>query len=470
MCETPFARRSRGLLSLLLLGALGGFVFLPTGVEGQGFAFYQHGACATARAGAASALPCDDGSAVFYNPGALTDGPGWSFSGGAVSVFSRADFTSDRTGTTTEMDVDPRVAPHFFARYGMSERLGLGVGLYAPYAFGTGWPRDFQGSFISFDSSLGSIYLQPTVAYRIHDRLSVGVGVTGVVSWVELNRNVDLAEQVVPGLGATWSTLGIPPGTAFAQATLSGDRALGVGAHIGLQARLNDRVHLGARFLAPVTLEYEGTARFQQVETGIRLPAQNPLGVPADTPLDQVVASAFVDGPLVEQDARTQVTLPAQLAGGLAVQAAPEVLLSADLLWVNWSSFERVELEFEDSRLDDVLVQNYQDALAVRVGAEVELAPEWKLRGGYVYNQSASPEETVTPLVPEGERNHLTVGLGWELQPGIRLDAAYHRLMQNDRRGRTLNPPSGTAPSVDLNDGLYTVDAHLLGFTLSVER
>lgn len=293
---------------------------------------------------------------------------------------------------------------------------------------------------------------------------------TGVVSWVELNRNVDLADQAVPGLGASWSTVGIPPGTAFARATLTGDRAIGVGAHIGLQARLSDWVHLGARFLAPVTLEYEGAARFRQVETGIRIPARNPLGLPADTPLDPLVASAFIAGPLVDQDVRTQVTLPAQLAGGFAVQVAPELLLSADLLWVNWSSFDEVRLEFEDSRLDDVLIQNYRDALAVRFGAEVEVAPEWKLRGGYAYNQNASPAETVTPLVPEGERNHMTMGLGWELRPGVRVDAGYHYVVQSDRRGRTLNPSTGTAPSVELNDGLYTLDAHLLGFTLSVER
>src|SRR3954469_7071016 len=38
---------------------------------GQGYGVYEQSACAMARAGAAVAAPCDDGSAIFFNPAAI---------------------------------------------------------------------------------------------------------------------------------------------------------------------------------------------------------------------------------------------------------------------------------------------------------------------------------------------------------------------------------------------------------------
>jgi len=454
-------------LSLLVLGVA---LAWAAPISAQGFSFYGHGSCSLARAGAGVALPCDDGSALFYNPAAVAGTPGVRASMGAVGLFSQGDFTDDRTRTTTEMDNAARVAPHLFLHSGVGDRTTLGLAVYAPYGFGTRWPREFQGSFVSFDSSLSAVFIQPTVAYRLHDRVSVGVGGILAVSSVELNRLQDLSLLQVPGQELRFGQLGVPPGTAFAESNLSADRATGYGGQVSLHARLSDRLTLGARALSQVTLDYEGSASFQPVETGIVLPANNPLGLPAGTPLDLLLAQAFTQGPLTRQWATTQVTLPAQVVVGVGLQATPDLTLALDYQWIDWSSFESVELEFENPDLNDTLVQDYRNADAVRVGAEYTLGDRWQLRAGYLYNRNASPDQTVTPLVPEGERNHVTAGFGVEVAPGVRIQAGYHYMRQNDRRGRTSNPLPGDRPSVDLNDGLYRVGAHLLGFTLSLGR
>jgi hypothetical protein len=66
--------------------------------------------------------------------------------------------------------------------------------------------------------------------------------------------------------------------------------------------------------------------------------------------------------------------------------------------------------------------------------------------------------QTVTPLLPEGARNEFTIGIGTELARGIKFDAAYQLILQQDRRGR-----AGTA----YNNGLYTFGANLFGAGLS---
>src|SRR5262245_66062782 len=59
----------------------------------QGYGVYEQSACAMARAGAAVAAPCDDGSAIFYNPAAIAlQRDGSRLSGGATLIGPRGDF------------------------------------------------------------------------------------------------------------------------------------------------------------------------------------------------------------------------------------------------------------------------------------------------------------------------------------------------------------------------------------------
>src|SRR2546422_444535 len=64
---------------------------------------------------------------------------------------------------------------------------------------------------------------------------------------------------------------------------------------------------------------------------------------------------------------------------------------------------------------------------------------KWTFRGGYLYHGGAAPAETVTPLLPEGNRNEFTAGATGKLSRGLTPDLAYPFIRQNDRRG----PPPG---------------------------
>src|SRR3989442_16037600 len=44
---------------------------IPALLQAQGFGIYELGSCAMGRAGTAVAAPCDDGSAIFFNPAGL---------------------------------------------------------------------------------------------------------------------------------------------------------------------------------------------------------------------------------------------------------------------------------------------------------------------------------------------------------------------------------------------------------------
>jgi long-chain fatty acid transport protein len=113
------------------------------------------------------------------------------------------------------------------------------------------------------------------------------------------------------------------------------------------------------------------------------------------------------------------------------------------------------------------LIENYQNTNAFRFGAEWVRDAKWTFRGGYLHHNGAAPAETVTPLLPEGERNEFTAGTTVKLARGFSADLAYQYIEQNDRRGRTREPILGQLPTTGLNNGLYTFHAHLFGVSLS---
>lgn len=457
-----------------LLAALVAVLLFAAPSAGQGFGIYEQGGCAMGRAGAAVAAPCGDGSAIFFNPAALVEMDHDVVSVGGTGIFTDGGFRPD--GGAGRSDLDNRMVPvgHAYLALQRGDYWAFGVGLYAPYGLETKWPLDFEGRFVGYDNALRTVYAQPTVAWMPVHGISFGAGLNLVWSEVQLNRRLDLATTPVPPTfpvppGTTFGDLGVPAGTDFADSRLEGGSdGLGVGGQLALLVDLDTDLRLGVRYLFETEVEYDGDADFQQIPTGITLTPDNPFGQPAGTPLDAVLEGAglFAEGPLADRGVRTSITMPNHLVVGLGWDVNERVVLSADYQWTDWSDFDRIVLDFEGPE-EEVLAEDFENTSGVRVGADVELTPTWSVRAGYFWNEAASPDETVTPILPEAERNSLTAGIGWRSGPFV-VDAAYMYLGQEDRRGRVRGPAPGQAPTTALNSGLYTFEGHLVGLTLTL--
>ena len=452
----------------VVLNLVMGAISIPALAECQGFGIYEQGACVMSRGGAGVAEPCDDGSALYLNPAAVAGPKGVVVSGGATVVFGSGSFTSDQ-GVTSELASGAAAPPHAYFQYRPNDTFAIGVGLYAPYGLSIKWPLDFGGRFVTYDSSLKSFYLQPTVAYAINDGISVGGGLTIAMSSVNLRRRQDLAPVPLGSVpGATFGLL-VDNQTDFVDTSLAASGAKGVGANVGVIVKAHDRVRIGARYLTHVKLAYDGESTFTPIAGSYSVTKQNPLSLPVGTPIDPFVAQ--VVGALQDQDASTELDMPAQLVVGLSVHTGPSLKIFADYQWIGWSAFDTVTLDFSNPvPPDEHLVQNYRDTNAVRVGMEFQASRALRVSGGYFYNQAAAPDETVTPLLPEARRNHVTAGLGWNLHSSMTLDVAYQFVHHADRRGRIVNPPAGELPTVALNSGVYRARADLLGITLTYRR
>lgn len=460
-----------GLLAVLLILSLG-----PHSAIAQGFGVFEQGACVMSRAEATVADACGDGSSIYYNPANLVSNEGIVISLGATSVAASGEYESGVTGRVSELQNDLIYVPHFFASYRVNESLAAGLGAYVPYGLATEWDRSFDGAFEGYDNSVEAIYIQPTVSYRINERLRVGAGPIIAISRVELNQLVDLSAQEVPtslardpltGDALRFSQLGVPHHTAFADTKLEGSSEFGFGANLGLTYSVTDRLHIGARFTTPITVTYDGDATFDQIDTGILLPN----GANLDQLLELTQFDAAADNAaLVDQSIETELTFPAQVIVGVSVNATERVQLLLDYQWNGWSSLGEIPLDFEKDALDDVRELNYDNTSAIRFGAQYDLLDNLTLRGGYLFNTAAAPDATVTPLLPEASRNHFTLGFSYQPVDRLDLGVAYQRLNQSDRIGRVRDarPGEDVESLAELNEGLYAFGANLIGVTLTV--
>ena len=461
-----------GVLAVVTLsaGALAG----AGDAAAQGFGVYEHSACAMGLADAGVARPCDDGSAIYYNPAGLAASSGTTVTLGLTGIRLDGSFTDDATGQTTEMDTGFEPVPYVYVVRAVTDRVVVGVGAWAPYGLATKWPLDFEGRFVGYDNRLRAIYVQPTAAFRVDDRLQVGAGIIVASGNVELNRRLDLADMPVPpGTGAppgtTLGDLGVPAGTDFADAGLEGDAEIAVGANVGVLWQAHERLAVGARYMSEVDVTYEGDVAFSPVATGVTLGAPNPFGAPPGTPLDLVIESFGLfdaPGPLADQGLTTGISMPAQLQAGVAVSATPVVTILADYQWIGWSAFDRVVVDFEQPTTeDDVQILDYRNTDALRLAATYALDDRVELRVGYTASQAAPPDQSVTPLLGGAPRNIFAAGAGASLPSGLRIDAGALLVRQAERAGRVRNPPSGEPATTALNSGVYDVDGLVLGLT-----
>ena len=455
-------------------------VALPANAGAQGFQLNEIGTCAIGRAQAATGAPCRDASVIYWNPAAATLLNGVSVYLGGAAVGVNGSYTQDTTGTRYNAQIPTSYVPNAFVSY-RHDRWALGAGLYVPYGLTSQWGDDFPGRFVAKKARLATFYIQPNFAFEIvPGQWSIGGGPVFGHSDVELQQGVDLASQVIPatlleaaGLppGTTFGQLGIPSGTEFARSKLKGS-ATSWGFNVGVHGKVTPNVEVGARYLSKLKFNYDdASATFAQINTGLVLPTA--IGpIPAGTPVDAVLASEFATGgPLVSQGVSTSISHPAQFEAGVGYRGIPLVVLSGDVSYVWWNSFNTlpVTLTGPAAPFSTVLLEQYDNSWSLKAGIEIGLPTSLKVRGGFSFTKSPAPDITVTPLLPDMNRYDFTLGLGLPIGDRYMVDGAYLRVNTRGRRGRIAERTTATNPDLtaaDLNNGFYTLNANVFSLSL----
>jgi len=459
----------------LLLGA----TVLPAAVHAQGFGLNEIGSCAIARGFAVTSGGCRDASVIYWNPAAITRLNGKSGLIGVAPIAVGGDFTQDTTGAVYQGDVPTEFPPHlFWASNTAASRLAYGIGVYVPYGLTNQWGDGFPGRFSVTRASIQTVYVQPTVAFKINPAWSVGVGPIVGHSAVELSQALDLADQRLPGADTTrtFGNLGFARRTEFGRAKLTGD-AWGFGFSAGLHGILNERWQVGVRYLHKIDFAYDDAdATFTQTNTGLRFGGAVPGAFTAGSSVDSILQPQFTStGRLGTQRVNTRIAHPAQVQAGFTYTGWTNTDLSVEYAWLGWKAFKELPVDFENTTPettapDRALIEDYNNASSLRAGLEHRFmsgfASGWAGRLGASAATSAAPPETVTPLLPEQDRYTLNLGAGIPLTTRWALDASYAYVGTWGSRGRIDERTSRAQTAAQLNTGFYRLSANILSISL----
>jgi long-chain fatty acid transport protein len=452
----------RSELCLALVAAL--LMARPAAAHAQGYGVYEQSACTMGRGGTAAAEPCADGSGMYFNPAGIAGLP-LSGSLGGTAIWPTTTWVNDNTRIGADFLSKTYAIGNLYFVAPVARHYALGFGVYVPYGLTTEWdPDTFEGRFLGYKTSLRAIYLQPTAAAQF-GKLKIGAGLDITSLSVDLERKLDLSQQsAAPGV--TFGMLGIPFGTDFADAKVTGS-AWGVGYNLGATYEVAPQLTLGVRYLGRQKITASGgEATFTQDPTGLVLTAGNPLGAPAGTPVDALVAPQFEQGgALVTQGVSTTIRLPNQLVMGVSVKPirALKVMFDAQYTW--WEVLDEIPLDFEILPTSSLVLDD-ENVWTWRFGAEFLLSQERdvKFRLGYIFHDAAAPPQSVVPNLPEAARNDYSAGFGIRITKMFYLDAAYMFVDAVSRRGRTID----LVPGGPITNGLYAnAGASLFSITMT---
>ncbi|MBX3306642.1 MAG: outer membrane protein transport protein, partial [Nitrospira sp.] len=199
-------------ISIVHISILLGF---PTPTLADGFRNPFHDAAAIAQGNAFTAQ-ADNASAVFYNPAGMAQLRGVQTAGGMQFVSINTKFSGPTGATVTNSSPTVGLPPpgQFFLTanlkdLGMSAlgNLSVGLGVLNLYGFAAKFPTDGPFATAVTFAQLPLIAIKPTVAYKVTESLSVGLGAdififTGLLGEGHAERRF----QAAPGSGFTPGT------------------------------------------------------------------------------------------------------------------------------------------------------------------------------------------------------------------------------------------------------------------------
>jgi long-chain fatty acid transport protein len=413
-------------------------------IHAAGFSIFEQGSKAMGMAGAFTAQ-ADDPSLLFHNAGGLAFVTERQFSVGDTWIHGlKADFKGAAPFPGPNYSAEQKklsaFPPHAYWVQPINNTWKFGFGIETPFGLTTEWekPDQFAGRFLSTKAVLQVIDLNPTLGWQVTPNFGIGVGAIARFSKVELNRNVPFNNPF------TLSVIDI------GRLHLESNYNNAYGWNAGILHKVNNSFSWGLSYRSKIKVKYDGDARVNRILTGnAQLDALLATRVPFDKNLP----------------VKTEIEFPDEASLGLAFALSPNLLLETDFNWTGWSTFDVVPITFTggtgNSLPNTEIPQHWDDANNYRVGLRWTTGPASQWRFGYVYDETPQPEEAINPLLPDANRNGVTIGYGHTGSIGFDVAAMY--LVFDERsRHRTFTDDEG-------GDffGTYNTHALLLSFTLN---
>jgi len=440
--EHQFLSKWKGVL---LIGACI-FLISAGSALGAGFALVEQSVSGLGNAFAGGAAGAEDATTIFYNPAGMTRLSDQQFVLGAHVIIPSLKFENEGSthvlqgvtgkalsgGNGGDGGVT-KVVPNFYYSKKLGDRFVIGVGVNAPFGLATKYDDTWVGRYHAIESDVLTVNINPSVAYKINENLSIGAGFSAQYLKAKLTSAIDFGTIAFSKLGAPAATaLGLIPQSSDGFARVEGD-SWGYGFNVGVLYEFTKNTRIGTTYRSRIKQSLEGDIDYSDVPS--------------------VFSSSFK-----EQDVKADITLPDSLSVSFFHQFNPQWMVMADFTWTNWKVFK--ELKIVDTQGNEVskTTEDWQDSYRYSLGVTYVPNNYLALRAGTAYDTSAVPNaQRRTPRIPDEDRIWLALGAGYKLSKKASFDLGYAHLFIND-------PKIDKTPTAEdqLRGGLKgTYDAHI---------
>lgn len=477
----------------------------------------------TANANAAEAA---DASVIFYNPAGMALLKGRQFSS-SISLVALAGKVSN-TGTTRSENIgaapntgplmtntsvpQPAVGPAgtflpgllaagaFFASAPVNDTVTAGIGVFSTGGGITSYKQDWFGQYFGNKAQILTLNINPSLAVRLDEKNSIGLGVSGLVGNAVLQINVDqyqtgpyLLNAALDKYNLSIAGLTLPTGAAYQALPDSVKAALaqtaahtlitpdstggahvksawgfGYGWNVGYMHEFSDDTRVGISYRSRSDVKFAGDLHWQteNLKTIGNVSLPNPIVGGTPTLISGAELLSMFTRP--DTTARTDFIIPAKTTLGFFHKVSNKVDFMADYVFTKSSVVKSLNIDLDNQTdaygntvqqgsFDNTI--NWRDSFSVAMGFNYHYDDRLILKTGIMYDQTpiAAPQYRI-PLAPDNNRVLMSLGSSYKYDKDTTIDFAYSFLKIRDSGSSYKQSCAGT-----YFDTYYTSPNHSIG-------
>ena len=286
--------------------------------------------------------------------------------------------------------------PAFYLATPINDKTTFNLSVTSPFGLATKYDSTWAGRYQAVESSISTVNFNPSVSYKLSDKLSVGAGVVAQYYQATLTKAVYTCGNDATGKlsGSDW----------------------GYGYNLGASYKFNDQLKVGVGYRSKIDYNLSGTTKVAD------------LGMYSDF--------------------NAKTATPESLTAGVAYKLNQTVELAYDTTWTRWSRLKSLVVNaHQNSNLNDTTTFNWHDSFLHSVGANFTVNEKTLIRVGAAYEKDAVTDANRGPRVPGGDRVWTTFGFNQKLGNGWAVDGAYSHQFYRAANMNIANS-STTVPSL----------------------
>ncbi len=454
--------------------------FISSTAYSAGFAIIESSASGMGTAFAGAAAVGEDASTVWFNPAAMSllDDRSMISSAGHI-ILPTAKFSNKFSSVNPALTGGNAAAaqatlsgngddggktafvPNFYYVKPINEKLRFGLGVNAPFGLEVSYKDDWIGRYQATNSEMLTLNINPSLSYKVSDRLTLGGGVNAQYIDVTLGSKIDSGAACRSAASAANSgallaqCLSVFPkvgqSATDSNAEVSGDD-ISFGFNVGLLMEATERTRFGISYRSGIDHKLEGKADFT-VNNSL---AQ--IRTSATTNLQQVLGATR----LANRDITAVANLPESVSFSVAHKANNKLELLADATWTGWSSFDELRIKDKAGETVTVTPEQWDDVWRISAGGKYKKSDKLTLRAGVAYDESPVPGPKFrTPRLPGNDRTWISAGANYKINKNMDVDFGYSHLFVDD------TPIDNTDDNGYTVSGVYEADIDILSTQLN---